>query len=152
MRAPIKFGLLLALSIIAAPRMRAQVTTATDTASRAAPPKQRGDRNRITKADLDEAPIGNTTVYDVIQRMRPQWLVPRPGRVMSSDLGGSGGNASEIIVYIDDVRQPSMDYIRSMKANGLVELRFLEQNRAIQRYGPGHELGAIEITTVDKKR
>jgi hypothetical protein len=33
----------------------------------------------------------------------------------------------------------------------LVELRYLDQNRGVQMYGPGHEFGVIEVTTVDKR-
>ena len=34
----------------------------------------------------------------------------------------------------------------------IIEIRFLDQNRAVQMHGPGHELGVIEVITIDKRR
>lgn len=114
--------------------------------------KQRGDRFKITKDELAEAPTSVNTAYDAIRAMRPQWFNPPMGRNASSNVEGIGGGAKEIIVYIDDLRQPSLESLTTVKASQIVELKFLEQNRAIQMRGPGHELGAIEVTTVTKRK
>ena len=114
--------------------------------------KQRGDRNRITQEDLAEAPSSTTTAFDAIRLMRPQWLNPPMGRVASSNASGGGGGATELVVYIDDIRQQSSDDLKTVKAATIVEMRYLDQNRAIQMRGPGHEMGAIEITTVNKRK
>lgn len=128
--------------------------------------KQKGDRNRITASDLAEAPASVNTAYDIIRVMRPLWLSPSKGRTASSTLmdgagrggdfgdAGSGtsiGGAKDVVVYIDDVRQQSIDDLKTVKASLVTELRYLEQNRAVQMHGPGHEMGAIEVTTVNAK-
>ena len=113
--------------------------------------KQHGDRNRITKDDLAEMPMAANTAYDLVRTMRPQWLNPPFGKVASSNLLGDGGGAKEIILYVDDKRQPSIDDLKVIKASTVVEMKYLDQNRAIQMRGPGHELGVIEITTIEKK-
>ncbi len=114
--------------------------------------KQRGDRNRITQDDLAEAPASVNTAYDAIRLMRSQWLNPPMSRTASASYTGDGGGAKEVVVYIDDVRQQSLEDLKTVKANQVVELRFLDQNRAVQMRGPGHELGAIEVITVNKKK
>lgn len=114
--------------------------------------KQRGDRNRITQDDLAEAPASVNTAYDAIRTMRAAWLNPPMSRAAGSNFTGAGGGAKEVVVYIDDVRQQSLDDLKTIKANAVVELKFLDQNRAIQMRGPGHELGVIEVTTVNKKK
>jgi hypothetical protein len=56
------------------------------------------------------------------------------------------------VLYIDDVRQPSLNELQTVKATSILEMRFLDRNRAIQMRGMGHEAGVIEITTVDKRK
>lgn len=114
--------------------------------------KQRGDRYRITQDDLAEAPASVNTAYDAIRTMRAQWLAPPMNRAAGSSFTGDGGGAKEVVVYIDDVRQQSLEDLKTIKAASIVELKFLDQNRAIQMRGPGHEMGAIEVTTVNKKK
>lgn len=114
--------------------------------------KKRGDRYRITKDELSEAAATVNTAFDAVRTLRPQWLNPPLGRNASSNLDGPGGGATEIVVYIDDNRQPSLEALNTVKTSDIVELKFLEQNRALQLHGPGHELGVIEITTINKKR
>lgn len=114
--------------------------------------KQRGDRNRITTSELTEASSSFNTAYDVIRTMRPQWFNPPQGRTSTATMMGGGGGAKELVVYIDDVRQQSVEDLKTVKAAQLVELRFLDQNRAIQLRGPGHEMGVIEVSTVNKRK
>ena len=114
--------------------------------------KQRGDRNRITTSELAEGSGSVNTAYDVIRTMRPQWFNPPQGRTSTATMMGGGGGAKELVVYIDDVRQQSVEDLKTVKASQLVELRYLDQNRAIQLRGPGHEMGVIEVATVNKRK
>jgi hypothetical protein len=115
--------------------------------------KQRGDRARITQDDLKEAPASVNTAFDAIRTMRPQWFSPSLGRTAVAGASGtSGGGATEVVVYIDDLRQQSLDDLKTVKSTTIVEMRFLDQNRAIQMRGPGHEMGVIEITTINKRK
>ncbi len=140
MRRPLIAGLLLAFAILVIP----------DSLS-AQEKKKRGDRMRITQDELVEAAANVNTAADVIRTLRPQWM--NIGRGMGASLGGaSGGGATEPVLYIDDIRQPSLNELQTVKASSIVEMRFLDQNRAIQMRGPGHEAGAIEITTVNKRQ
>ncbi len=133
-------GLLLVLTVFALPHdLEAQA-------------KKRGDRNRITTDDMAEASGTMNTAFDVIRTMRPQWLSPSRGRTSNSNMdGGVSGGATEVVIYIDDNRQPSIEVLQTVKASSVVEMRYLEQNRAIQMRGPGHEKGVIEITTTARK-
>lgn len=117
---------------------------------------KKGDRYRITAADLAEVPVNVNTALDLVMTMRPLWANPPRGRTASAgvngDGGGSIGGATEVQLYIDEIRQPSVQDLRTVKASDVVEMRFLEQNRAVQMRGPGHELGVIEVTTKNKRR
>lgn len=114
--------------------------------------RRRGDRNKLTRIELEEAGATIVTARDAVRVLRPQWLQPPRGDVASSDfMGGSGGGATEVVVYIDGIRQPDLDALGTVPAAKLVELRYLDQNRGIQMYGPGHERGVIEVSTTDKR-
>jgi len=117
--------------------------------------QKRGDRSLITRADLNEGGGGVTTAHDAVQRLRPNWLRPAMGRIASSSMTGSsterGTAATEPIIYIDEVRQPNLEALRTVAASKVVQMKYLDQNRAVQLLGPGHEAGAIQVTTVDKR-
>jgi hypothetical protein len=113
--------------------------------------KPRSDRNHITKEELEQAPAGVNTAHDLVRIMRPNWLSGSRGRTATSGADGNSGGATEIVLYIDEVRQQSLEDLRTVRAANVVDMRFLEQNRAIQMRGPGHELGVIEVTTTAKK-
>lgn len=114
--------------------------------------KKRGDRNRITQEEVAEAGASVGNAYDIVQTLRPQWLTPMHVRVTSSSMAdGSSGGAAEVVVYINEVRQPSLEALKTVRASLTTGIRFLDQNRAIQMRGPGHEMGVIEVTTADKK-
>lgn len=125
-------------------------------ASAPAAAQKRGDRALLTRQDIEEGGGGLTTAQDAIQRLRPNWLRPQVGRTASSGmLDGLGNRESatsrEPIVYINEVRQPNLEILRTVQSIKIVEMRFLDQNRAVQQLGPGHEAGAILVTTADKK-
>ena len=114
--------------------------------------KQKGDRYRITQEDLVGAPASVGNAYDIVQTLRPLWLSPPRGRMNSANLEGGGGGATEVVVYINDNRQPSLEELRTVRASMVFSMRYLEQNRAVQMRGPGHEAGVIEVITTDKNR
>lgn len=114
--------------------------------------KGRGDRNRLTRAEIDESGTAIVTALDAVRMLRSQWLSPPMGRVASSDVVGAGGGSRTIILYIDDKRQPDLDALSTVPASRIVEMKYLDQNRAVLLHGPGHEAGAIEVTTTDKRK
>jgi hypothetical protein len=117
--------------------------------------RARGDRNRITRTELDEGGSTIVTARDAVRVLRPQWLQPPRGRQASANMRDEptmGGGATVVVVYIDGNRQPDLDALATVPALKVVEMRYLDQNRAIQMHGPGHEAGVIEVTTVDKKK
>lgn len=145
----IRFGLLALALTLSAPVVEAQRDSTPQ--KRAARP--RGDRNRLTRVEIDEAGTGIVTARDAVRLLRPQWLNPAMGRIASSNMANSTGAATQIVVYIDDLRQPDIESsLITVPALKIVEIRYLDQNRAMQQRGPGHEAGVIEVTTVDKRK
>jgi hypothetical protein len=138
------------------PTMLALSLLALVLAGDAAHAQKRGDRSLITQQDLDEAKGSITTALEAVQRLRPNWLTPSRGRNASATLGEPIGtrsaNATEPIVYIDERRQPAVDALRTVAVASLVEIKYMDQNKAVQMLGPGHEAGAILISTDRNKK
>ncbi|MFN0097926.1 MAG: hypothetical protein ACKVS7_04560 [Gemmatimonadaceae bacterium] len=109
--------------------------------------KKRGDRNKLLQEEILEAGTAIVTARDAVRMLRPQWLNPPLGRMASSNAGGAGGGQQTVILYVDDTRQPDLEILTQVKAADIVEMRYLDQNRAVQYRGPGHEAGVIEIKT-----
>ena len=114
--------------------------------------KGRGDRSKLTRVELDEAGTSIPTAREAVRLLRPQWLSPPLGRMASSDLTGAGGGRQEVIVYIDDARQPDLESLATVPGSKILEMKYLDQNRAVLLRGPGHEGGVIEVTTIDKRK
>ena len=112
----------------------------------------RGDRNKLTRVEIDEGGMNIVSAREAVRLLRPQWLTPPLGRVASSDLIGAGGGRQEVIVYIDDIRQTELESLATVPASRILELKYLDQNRALLLRGPGHESGVIEVTTIDKRK
>ena len=112
----------------------------------------RGDRNKLTRVELDEAGTSIMTAREAVRILRPQWLNPPMGRMASSDMSGSGGGKQGLIIYVDDKRQPDLESLATIPSAKIVEMKYLDQNRAVLLHGPGHESGVIEIITVDKRK
>lgn len=133
-------------------RAQAAEATAQEKKPEKAPRRPRGDRNKLTKVEIEEGGTAILTARDAVRMLRPQWLQPPVGRSGTSTMGGESGGATDVIVYIDDMRQPDLESLITVPIAKVFEMRYLDQNRAIQMRGPGHEKGVIEVTTVDKRK
>ena len=114
--------------------------------------KDRGDRNKLTRVEINEGGTSIVSAREAVRLLRPYWLSPPLGRKASSDVLGAGGGGQAVIVYIDDLRQPDIDALATVQASRILELKYLDQNRAVLLRGPGHENGVIEVTTIDKRK
>ncbi len=112
----------------------------------------RSDTTTLTRADIEQGGSSLFTAREAVRILRPQWLSPPAGRVASSNMTTSGGGRQDVIVYIDDIRQPELESLATVPVAKIVVLKYLDQNRAVQMHGPGHESGVIEVTTVNKRK
>lgn len=90
----------------------------------------RPDRDLITQEEIRSVPV--TTVYEVIERKRPEFL--RAAR------GGATPN-----VYINGSRSGGISILRSIRADNVQSIRYVDAVDANLRYGLGNDSGVIEI-------
>lgn len=92
----------------------------------------RGSSTLIIQEEIE--PLGNLTAYQVIQRLRPQWLRPRAG-------------SDNPVVFLDGSRLGDPDRLNSIQAATVAQMRFRDGRDATTRYGTGFGGGAIEVTS-----
>jgi hypothetical protein len=101
-------------------------------------PRRSRNLDVLTPAELESQP--GSTLYFAIQRLRPNWLKIR---------GMTSINAGDdaIIVYRDDVRLGTLGVLHDITVSTVATVRFITGPEAASRFGPGHQSGAILVTT-----
>jgi len=112
----------------------------TAAASTSTAPK-RGSANLITQSEIDATHL--ETIYDVIERVRPNWYRTRGGR---SEI--SAGAASSVIkVYLNGSPHGDISSLRSVQAASVKQVELLNAADATTRFGTNHDSGAILVTS-----
>ncbi len=110
---------------------------------------QRFQKNPLTAAEIASG-AQTTTAYDAVSRLRPMWF--HPSEVTFQSTGTSGGTASGSVqnaplrVYVNDFNVGDIDYLKSVSAESVQEMRFLSQTETASRYGPTDGQVAIVLT------
>ena len=99
------------------------------------------DPNRLTREEILGAEA--TNLYEVVQRLRPRWLVVRSQRSFSME--------TEIVVFQNDMDLGGPEALRQMTPELAYEIEYLEGSRAATAL-PGlmsgrHIQGAIIVRT-----
>ncbi len=107
---------------------------------------QTGGRRSNTITAEEIASVYASNAYELVQRLRPQWLVTR-GAAGSREAVLEGGLSGGIVVYVDGVRRGGVDALRELSREQVRELRWIDAKDATTRYGTGHSSGVIEVYT-----
>jgi outer membrane cobalamin receptor len=104
-----------------------------------------GRRSNVITAD-EIASISAVNAYEVVQRLRAQWLISR-GIAGTRDPALEGAPSAGIVVYLDGVRRGGVESLREIPSEQIRELRWIDAKDATTRYGTGHIAGVIEVYT-----
>ena len=91
----------------------------------------RRDRNVILREEFET--LGATNAFDVIRRLRPQWLRSRGAQVLP-------------VVYVNDIRD-TFDILSILNLPDVIRMEYLDAFEATGRFGIGHGSGAILVST-----
>lgn len=95
----------------------------------------------ITSVEVAATPVAN--VYDLISRLRPQWLRTQTGSIRNAP-------NQVVVVYLDDTRIGDVQTLRTISTSGVATLRYYDAARAatvLRNPGSDPIAGAIVITT-----
>jgi hypothetical protein len=90
-----------------------------------------------------------TTAYDAVARLRPMWLNPSDVTFQSAGMAGQSVQIAKVRVYLNDFNVGDIDYLKSVAAESVQEMRFLSQNETASRFGPTD--GQVAIVLILKK-
>ena len=82
------------------------------------------------------------SLYEAIQRLRPEFL-----RARSTSAPGPGLYP---VVFVDGIRKGSPDYLRTMNAREVAEVRYLSVQDATTRYGMDVPAGVLDVKLIGR--
>jgi len=86
--------------------------------------KSSGSPDKLDQVEIASA--NTTSVYDVIQRLRPNWLRP-PGMTMT---GLQNSGSQKVTVYLDNQPLGGIETLRSITTPSVLSMEFLTPTRA----------------------
>ncbi|MGH7607999.1 MAG: hypothetical protein ACREME_11735 [Gemmatimonadales bacterium] len=100
----------------------------------------RRDANLITAEELSQTSV--RSLYDAVRALRPAWMMrSRPTALLREQ-------QAELVVYVDGIRFGNVETLRQLTTRGIAAVRYFSPGNAEARFGPGHLMGAIEVTTL----
>lgn len=96
--------------------------------------------NVITRAEIEAVDVRNA--YDVVQRLRPRWLIVRSGP-------RSFGMETEVVVFQDEMLLGNQEALERIGTEGIYTIRYLDGATAkatLPGIGGRHVQGAIIIS------
>jgi hypothetical protein len=98
----------------------------------------RYDPDVITRAEVDEASLGDVDALSIIKQLRPRFLAFR-GNVSRNDQTGAG----TVQVMIDNGRLGSLDVLSTIRGSEILDIRYLGATAAAQRFGSLSKAGPV---------
>ena len=100
------------------------------------------DRSVLTRAELRATT--DPYLYDVIQRLRPDWLRTHGTTSIAAARAGNG-DPDPVRVYVGMVRVGGTEYLARLETVQAESLKFFSPAQAQLRFGPGNTNGAIQV-------
>ena len=109
-------------------------------ASAAGPSSLRRDPSVITQDELMDPAVSELTVYEAIQRLRPNFFSTRGTQTIANQGSGESG---KVHASIDNAGVVELDQLKRIRASGVIEIRLLSPAAAMQRFGGSSKSGAV---------
>jgi hypothetical protein len=101
-------------------------------------------RTQITAAEMRGTTA--TTLYEVVQRLRPEWLSSRGVTTLGAQSTRSGqAPENGVQVYIDTQQAGTVDVLRQLPIGSAASLRYYSAADAQTRFGLGNMGGVIQV-------
>jgi hypothetical protein len=102
----------------------------------------------ITSEDMSELHL--TNLYEVVQRLHPEWLAPRNAATLTTPTTGNASGMTQVQVYLDSQRAGSPDVLRQIPISGAASVHYFDAPEAEIRFGNGNLYGVIQVVTIGK--
>ena len=101
--------------------------------------------NLITAEEIERAKLTASTAYEVVEMLRPRWF----SKHELARLPGTPTEALQSVgvrVWLNDHNAGGADYLKTIPAERVQQMRWYSQNEAASRFGPTDGQAAIEVT------
>ncbi len=96
-------------------------------------------RDVLFDAEIQSSNIPGSTVYDLIQHVRPEYLRSRGPNSFRNTAPPTA------VVYLDGMKFGDLEQMKSLSADNVIQIQYLSAPNATTRFGTGHTGGAILI-------
>jgi hypothetical protein len=86
--------------------------------------KSSGSPDKLSRTEIESA--NTTSVYEVVNRLRPNWL--RPAGMTMTGIQNSG--SQQVTVYLDNQPLGGIETLRNLTTPGVLSMEFLTPTRA----------------------
>ncbi len=99
--------------------------------------------NVLMAEEIERANLATSNAYDVVEQLRPRWFATRgiakiPGSPSAPLQGAS------VRVWVNEHNAGGPDYLRTIPAGRVLQMRWYSQNEAASHFGPTDD-AAIEV-------
>lgn len=102
-----------------------------------------GKSTLLTANEIATFEAEGKTAYDVVSRLRPQWLRARGVR----SLVGESDSTEFALVVIDDHPMGRIQRLRDIQAYQVADIRYSDPSESSGKYGERGSSGVIEVRT-----
>lgn len=99
--------------------------------------------NRAVVAEEEIPTTGTESAYELVQRIRPEYLRARPAQ---GSTGANGNLAPAPILVVNGQRVGGLEDLKTIPASSLAGIRYYTIEEAKRRFGMQYGGGAIELT------
>ncbi|NIN73451.1 MAG: hypothetical protein GTO46_16310 [Gemmatimonadetes bacterium] len=93
----------------------------------------------ITAAELAEVRV--QSVYEAVERLRPQWFTVRPPRYVTDP------TPVVPVAFLDNNMLGDLDQLWTIVVSDAREIRYLDPRKATMRFGMEYNSGIIQVIT-----
>ncbi len=101
--------------------------------------------NILTAEEIERAKSSASTAYEVVEMLRPRWFSKRE----LAKIPGTPTEAPQstgVRVWLNEHNAGDADYLRTIPAERVLQMRWYGANEAASRFGPTDGQAAIEVT------
>ncbi len=109
------------------------------------PPKIKRQPNLISVEEIDQIRSETSDAYDIVKRLRPQYLRSRGANSFGNAAGGRGPALPKLIV--DGSPMGDITQLNQIPAMNVREIRYLNSGDATTQFGTGYDGGAVVVIT-----
>jgi hypothetical protein len=115
------------------------ISTACSSATTSGSPTEK--RNTITPAEIETASNPGWSAYDLISRLRPEWLRARNAQTLREP------DPIYPVIFLDDIENGDIESLKDITVSRVASVQYINAYDTTARFGRTYQGGAIMVRT-----